>query len=118
YMLRKAPGAIENAYIHRFLRSDREELHDHPWDNQSIVLRGAYVEKWEHPALGLIQSPRLAGEIVSRGPEAVHSIYSVEPGTISLFTTGPKVREWGFITADGWIHNTKFRAWKSAREAA
>src|ERR1700756_4330698 len=34
-----------NIYLHHFLRSDDDRaLHDHPWWNCSILLRGRYVE--------------------------------------------------------------------------
>jgi hypothetical protein len=32
-------------YFHCFLRSDYDELHDHPWDWMSLIFRGAC---WEH----------------------------------------------------------------------
>lgn len=34
-----------NIYLHLFLRSDEDEaLHDHPWMNCSMLLRGSYIE--------------------------------------------------------------------------
>ncbi len=35
-----------NVYLHKFLRSDDDRaLHDHPWANVSIILRGSYYEE-------------------------------------------------------------------------
>lgn len=36
---------VFNVYLHRFMRSDDDRaLHDHPWSNLSILLRGSYGE--------------------------------------------------------------------------
>lgn len=36
-----------NVFIHQFLRSDRDDLHDHPWNFFTYLVRGAYTEhKW------------------------------------------------------------------------
>lgn len=36
-----------NIFIHQFLRSDRDDLHDHPWNFATFLVRGAYTEhKW------------------------------------------------------------------------
>lgn len=36
---------VFNVYLHQFLRSDDDRaLHDHPWVNLSILLRGGYIE--------------------------------------------------------------------------
>jgi hypothetical protein len=38
-----------NFFIHQFLRSDRDDLHDHPWDFCTYLVRGAYTEKKFNP---------------------------------------------------------------------
>lgn len=36
---------VFNVYLHQFMRSDDDRaLHDHPWANCSVLLRGAYTE--------------------------------------------------------------------------
>jgi hypothetical protein len=102
---------LENLYIHRYLRSDAEERHCHPWPNASLVLRGWYIEDTPEG-----QRKRMPGDIVLRKAEQAHAIVEVQPGTLTMFATGQKVREWGFHTDEGWIHHGDFRAWKNARE--
>ncbi len=89
-----------NVYLHRFLRSDSEDPHDHPWTNETHVLNGGYVEQLFCPVrIGLgksITRELTAGMSAIREPEAIHRILSVQPGTITLFQTGRKVRDWGF----------------------
>lgn len=47
-----------NFFIHQFLRSDRDDLHDHPWNFCTYLVRGAYTEKKLNPATGQIESTR------------------------------------------------------------
>ena len=34
-----------NFFVHQFLRSDRDDLHDHPWDFCTYLVSGAYKER-------------------------------------------------------------------------
>lgn len=91
-----------NMYLHEILRSDDDRaLHDHPWKNISWVIDGGYIE---HLPDG-IAIERRAGDIVQRHAEALHRLEIAEGGrALSLFITGPKVREWGFACPQGWRH--------------
>lgn len=89
-----------NIYLHDIRRSDDDRaLHDHPWRNTSLLLLGSYIE---HTPEGSFT--RTAGDVISREAEALHRL-EVIPGerAISLFMTGPKVREWGFDCPNGWV---------------
>lgn len=100
-------NAFANVYLHEFRRSDDDRaLHDHPWPNASLVLSGRYIE---HTPEG--QFLRVAGDFVERPAEALHRIELIagEP-CISLFTTGPKVRDWGFACPQGWVPWQEFTA--------
>lgn len=91
-----------NVYLHEFRRSDEDRaLHDHPWPNRSVLLRGRYME---HTPAGSFL--RVKGDVVDRPAEALHRIELIEGEgwPISLFITGPKVREWGFACPNGWVH--------------
>lgn len=96
---RNAAGA--NVYFHIQVQSDPERpLHDHPWDNVSHLLSGGYVEIiQECPPYGFVREvPRRAGDVIFRKAEAAHRLILPKgvPYIMSLFTTGPVVREWGF----------------------
>jgi hypothetical protein len=117
HLLRKNQlSGIENIYLHRFVRSDPEDLHDHPWANASILLSGTYTELGGRPVWGISEAVRNPGDVVIRGADVRHAIRSVEPGTISLFITGPKVREWGFWLDDGFVPWRDYRAAKDNQE--
>ena len=104
-----------NVYLHHFLRSDDDRaLHDHPWWNVSIILRGAYREHLPDGSAPLRRAGRLYGP---RPPESLHRIALLRsaPGAPerpvwTLFLTGPRVREWGFDCPGGWRHWQDFTA--------
>lgn len=89
-----------NLYLHETLRSDEDVMHDHPWDNTSFVLSGGYIE---HTSLGG-RVIRMPGDVISRKATDAHRLELVGGyPSISLFLTGPKVREWGFHCPKGWV---------------
>ena len=98
---------IFNAYIHFFNGPDPDEdLHDHPWWSLSILLRGELIEITpEHP------KGRKAPRICLRPPNAAHSIIKGSWKTkrpVTLFITGPKIRDWGFFTKKGWVTHEQY----------
>lgn len=93
--------AVSNLYVHEFLRSDDDRaLHDHPWWSVSVCLDGEMVE---HLPGGRIRRVR-AGDLRVRGARHAHRLELVSDRALTLFLTGPKVREWGFHCPQGWRH--------------
>lgn len=105
-----------NIYLHLFLRSDDDRaLHDHPWWNVSYLLGGTYVEHTTR-ADGAPQRDRLkAGAIRFRRATAAHRIELDAGPCWSLFITGPRLREWGFVCPNGWVHWRDFTAAKDGK---
>ena len=100
-------NAHQNVYLHEGLRDDdARALHDHPWDNVSLPLIGRYREIT--PAGAFVREP---GAMIVRKATDAHRIELIggEP-FVSLFFTGPKVREWGFHCPNGWAHFRDFTA--------
>lgn len=116
-----------NVYLHEFLRSDDDRaLHDHPWANLSILLRGGYFEhtiaaggihgrellwsgSWRFRRSGRI-AHRIelltVGDYVATQPENAQPL-----PCWTLFITGPKYRSWGFHCPEqGWIRWDRFVA--------
>lgn len=96
---------LPNIYVHRFFRSDDDRaLHDHPWANLSIVLYGRYAEHTIRAGGINERFIRYAGSMVPRRPRAAHRIELIEPRqpVVTLFITGPKVRDWGLHCPHGW----------------
>lgn len=99
-----------NVYLHHFLHSDEDRaLHDHPYYNVSFILRGSYIEHQE----GDLRIVRRRFRPVFRRAVTTHRIelFNDANGPIpvwTLFITGPRVREWGFLCPAGWKHWTLF----------
>lgn len=109
-----------NVFIHQFLRSDRDDLHDHPWDFVTYLVRGAYTEnKWSDD-FQWVESIRRHNYIyndymrpvrlkkntlVFRRATDQHQVVVDEDlkekdkdkAALTLFISGPTKREWGFI---------------------
>ena len=98
-----------NIFLHKFLKSDPDDVHDHPWPYATLILKGGY---WEW-----IPEFNAAGEKIGevrkwRGPghfriSSATSYHRVELGNDvecwTLFMPGPKQREWGFLVQDQWV---------------
>lgn len=101
-----------NVYLHNFLRSDDDRaLHDHPWANASILLRGSYVE--HTIAAGGINHRRelRAGDWRIRpSGKFAHRVELTDGPCWTLFITGPRYRAWGFHCERGWVHWQAFTA--------
>ncbi|MBW0450862.1 hypothetical protein [Paraburkholderia phenoliruptrix] len=102
-----------NVYLHRFMRSDDDRaLHDHPWTNLSILLRGTYTEHTIAPGGINVRTERSAGEWKLRlSGKFAHRIELTHGECWTIFITGPRYREWGFhCPLVGWVHWKRFTA--------
>lgn len=114
-----------NIYLHQFLRSDDDRaLHDHPWANLSILLRGSYIEhtiaaggiEHRHELHAGQWRLRLSGRLAHRVELLQVRLvvpwpaYATQP-CWTLFITGPRYRAWGFhCPKQGWIPWERFTA--------
>lgn len=110
YIIPRNP--LANIYLHEFKGSDDDRaLHTHPWWSCSIILAGWYLEhipQFPLSPAGPTQAIfRDTGAITSRPPEGAHRIEILATPAITLFITGPRIREWGF-----WCPKIGFRHWR------
>ena len=98
-----------NIFLHKFLKSDPDDVHDHPWPYATVILKGGYWEWIPHfDTVG-----RKTGEYqVWRGPghfriSKANSFHRIEldPDITAwtLFMPGPKQRDWGFLVQNKWV---------------
>jgi len=108
----RMPGAGGcNVYFHVQVAHDPERpLHDHPWDNQSVILSGGYGERIcmssERPTQrNTTTYVRHKGDVIWRIAAWSHRLFlpPAVPYTMTLFSTGPNVRKWGFWYDDRWM---------------
>jgi len=103
-----------NVFLHKFLKSDPDDIHDHPWPYATLILKGGYWE-WV-PQYD--SSCKRVGEIAKwRGPGhfricSANSFHRIEiDPTVdcwTLFMPGPQKREWGFMVKDKWVHHEDY----------
>lgn len=100
-----------NVFVHKFLKSDPDDVHDHPWPYATLILKGGY---WEWIPQFDAQGKKFNEVAKWRGPGhfrtcSANSYHRIEldPSVEcwSLFMPGPHRREWGFLVKDQWIHN-------------
>ena len=98
-----------NIFLHKFLKSDTDDLHDHPWPYVTIILKGGYYE-WTpvYDANGKFLTEVCKwcgpGHMRKCSANSLHRIELDENVTCwTLFMPGPKQREWGFLKNNKWI---------------
>lgn len=100
-----------NVYFHIQIADDPERpKHDHPWVNQSVILAGRYTEQYANIGDdGRLLPSHIRwvrkGDVIQRPADQAHRLLMPPntPYTMTLFTTGPKVRNWGFWYPEGWV---------------
>ena len=103
-----------NVFLHKFLKSDPDDVHDHPWPYATLILKGGYYEwlpQFDH------NGRKIAEICVWRGPGhfrvcSANSFHRIEldPDVEcwTMFMPGPQKREWGFLVNNKWIQHEKY----------
>ena len=103
-----------NIFVHKFLKSDPDDVHDHPWPYATLILKGGY---WEWIPVFDSMGKKFTEYKQWRGPghfricssTSYHRI-ELDPNVTAwtLFMPGPQKREWGFLVDNKWIHNERY----------
>jgi hypothetical protein len=107
-----------NVFLHKFLKGDPDDVHDHPWPYATLILKGGYYE-WvpefdrDGRMFGQRRHWRGPGHFRISCPGSYHRIELKEGVTAwTLFMPGPHLREWGFLTGKDpqtdWEHNEAY----------
>lgn len=114
-----------NFFIHQFLRSDKDDLHDHPWHFVTYLVNGAYTEKkWneEDGEIGICRRANyvnkfdqsiISNRLIYRKATDQHQVVvdrdlkheQKEQASLTLCFTGPTIREWGFWRTYGGVYS-------------
>lgn len=107
-----------NIFLHHFLKSDPDDIHDHPWPYATIILKGGYWE-WlpqfngKGQKIGELSVWRGAGHFRLCSAKSFHRI-ELDPDVEcwTLFMPGPQQREWGFLVRKNkeqqWVPNGEY----------
>ena len=98
-----------NVFLHKFLKSDPDDVHDHPWPYATLILKGGYWE-WipqfnsRGEKIGEIAVWRKPGSFRWCSAKSYHRI-ELDPNVTcwTLFMPGPKQRDWGFLVKNKWV---------------
>lgn len=98
-----------NVYLHEILRSDDDRApHDHPWANRTLVIDGEMIEHEYYKSHWIRSRTLTPGMTAARFAVDSHRLEIPAGGRcITLFTTGPKIRDWGF-----WCWDNRFVPWQ------
>jgi hypothetical protein len=94
-------------YLHDIFEPDADRHpHNHPWSFVSIVLRGSYVEMfhpapWVHPDCNKRLQVWKRFSMHRMGADSAHRIIEAGPRLKTLILTGPRKKNWGFFTENG-----------------
>lgn len=99
---------LSNVYLHEILRDDDDRAgHDHPWYSRTLIIQGGYREICYDPAQPWMIADtvtRREGDTIDRSACATHRLVLPEGGRcVTLFTTGPVLRDWGFWCEGRWV---------------
>lgn len=105
-----------NIFLHKFLKSDPDDLHDHPWPYATFIVAGGY---WEWTPVYNNKKEKI-GEIAKwRGPghfrfcsaNSFHRI-EIDPDVTcwTVFMPGPQQRDWGFMRKGEWVQHEQYLA--------
>ena len=103
-----------NVFIHKFHKSDPDDVHDHPWPYATLILAGGYYE--------YVPEFNSKGEMIAETKHwrkpchfstcSANSYHRIElDPTVTawtMFMPGPQKREWGFLVKNKWVHNEHY----------
>jgi hypothetical protein len=103
-----------NVFLHKFLKSDPDDVHDHPWSYFTLILKGGYYE-WlpqfntANEKIGELQVWRGPGHFRICRATSYHRI-ELDPSVTcwTLFVPGPQTRDWGFLSNGQWISHEQY----------
>lgn len=86
------------ARLHHIRSKDGDrDLHDHPADYRTIILRGWYVEEDIYG----VRHKRIAGQTITARAQNFHTIVEISPGGVwTLFMLGKRINDWGFLVTN------------------
>ena len=103
-----------NVFLHKFLKGDPDDVHDHPWPYATLILKGGYYE-WTpvfdgaNKKISEICQWRGPGHFRICSPNSYHRI-ELDPSVTAwtLFMPGPKKRDWGFLVNNKWVQHEQY----------
>ena len=103
-----------NIFLHKFLKGDPDDVHDHPWPYATLILKGGYYE-WtaefdeNNIKIGETKHWRGPGHFRVCSANSFHRIeLKPEVTAWTMFMPGPQKREWGFLVNNKWVQHEQY----------
>jgi len=96
-----------NVYVHIMRHDDDDRaLHDHPWPSLSLCAQGILLEHYKDSDGDARKRLIYEGDWIWRPASFAHrlAVFSEDELPMTIFITGPRIREWGFHCPKGWRH--------------
>jgi hypothetical protein len=103
-----------NIFLHKFLKGDPDDVHDHPWPFATLIIKGGY---WEYKPVFNSLGEQIGGKRFWCKPGSLrfssacsyHRI-ELEPAVEcwTIFIPGPQLKEWGFLVGNKWVPNEQY----------
>ena len=111
-----------NVFLHKFLKGDPDDVHDHPWPYATLILKGGYYE-WvpifdsDNKKIGEIARWRKPGHFRTCSARSYHRI-ELDPDIEcwTLFMPGKQTRDWGFLVDNKWVESENYLKGKYERK--
>lgn len=103
-----------NVFLHKFLKGDPDDVHDHPWSYATLILKGGYYEwtpNFDTQGIKISETRHWRGPGHFRvcSPNTYHRIELKDGVTAwTLFMPGSHCREWGFLVNNKWIQHEQY----------
>ena len=96
---------VSSLYLHLYVGNDPVPWpHDHPWPSFSLCLRGVIRETCRTSDGQRRSTTISAGTFSYRPASFAHRLGLVVAPAVTIFLTGPHLREWGWYLPGGWCH--------------
>ena len=106
-----------NVFLHKFLKSDPDDVHDHPWPYATLILKGGYWEwtpRFDDQGNKITELVRWCGPGSFRWASAnTYHRVELDPDVEcwTLFIPGPHQRQWGFLrNGNQWVPHFQYQA--------
>lgn len=103
-------------YLHQICQSDKDvDMHSHPWNFQSLILKGAYKEACKYPPDFdyIYINAYYPGDVIKHQARDAHKITLITKQVWTLVFTSGRHREWGYLTPNGWVSHAVYRKAKN-----
>ncbi len=91
-------------YLHIIYQSDDDrDMHNHPFNFTSRIVYGSYIN---HMKTGSVTYSE--GQTNIMRADDFHRLEVLRGPVVTIVDRGPKIREWGFDTEDGWVNHKEY----------